>query len=60
MQQWLTPALADGRLKLSPRPEIAGKGLEALQGAVDTMFGRLHMFAPAKTISPRKIVVEID
>jgi len=63
-QHWLTPALADGRLKLFPRPEVYGQGLEALQGAVDTMFERVHMpFAPkageAKSISPRKLVVEI-
>jgi NADPH:quinone reductase-like Zn-dependent oxidoreductase len=63
-QHWLTPALADGRLKLLPRPEVHGQGLEALQGAVDTMWERVHMpFAPkaaeAKSISPRKLVVEI-
>ena len=63
-QKWLTPALADGRLQLSPRPEIAGQGLEALQGAVDTMFGRIHMFElkageQKKSINPGKIVVEI-
>jgi hypothetical protein len=63
-QHWLTAALADGRLKPSPRPEVHGQGLEALQGAVDMMWGRVHMpFAPkaseAKSISPRKLVVEI-
>lgn len=63
-QNWLTPALADGRLQLSPRPEVHGQGLEALQGAVDVMFGRVHMpFSPkageAKSMSPRKLVVEI-
>lgn len=63
-QHWLTAALEDGRLKLSPRPEVHGQGLEALQGAVETMWERVHMpFAPkaseAKSISPRKLVVEI-
>ena len=63
-QRWLTAALADGRLKLSPRPEVHGQGLEALQGAVDIMFERVHMpFSPkaaeAKSIIPKKIVVEI-
>lgn len=63
-QHWLTAALADGRMKLSPRPEVHGQGLEALQGAVDTMYERIHMpFSPkageAKSISPRKLVVEI-
>jgi hypothetical protein len=51
-------------LKLSPRPEVHGHGLEALQGAVDTMFERVHMpFSPkaaeAKSIIPKKLVVEI-
>ena len=63
-QHWLTAALADGRMQLSPRPEVYGQGLEALQGAVDTMYERVHMpFFPtagqAKSITPRKLVVEI-
>lgn len=61
-QHWLTPALADGRMELFPRLEVHGQGLEALQGAVDTMFERVHMpFASeaeeVKSISPRKLVV---
>ncbi|GAB7333468.1 hypothetical protein MBLNU13_g05064t1 [Cladosporium sp. NU13] len=65
-QHWLTAALADGRLKLSPRPEVYGQGLEALQGAVDTMWDRVQMPFAGKTgeteksISPRKLVVEIQ
>ena len=64
-QHWLTAALADGRLQLSPRPEVYGQGLEALQGAVDTMWDRVQMPFAGKTgdakksISPRKLVVEI-
>jgi hypothetical protein len=43
---------------------VYGQGLEALQGAVDTMFERVHMsFSPkaaeAKSMTPRKLVVEI-
>ncbi|KAM0716777.1 hypothetical protein Q7P37_008222 [Cladosporium fusiforme] len=65
LSEWLTPALAEGRFQLSPRPEVLGQGLEALQGAVDTMFERLHTLGPnaaqakEKSITPRKIVVEI-
>lgn len=63
-QEWLTPALADGSFKLSPRPEIAGQGLEALQGAVDAQFGRIHMLGlktkESKSITTRKLVVEIN
>jgi NADPH:quinone reductase-like Zn-dependent oxidoreductase len=47
---WLEGALADGSMKCRPHYEVVGKGLEAVQGALDLMF---------KGVSAKKLVVEI-
>ncbi|KAG2004016.1 hypothetical protein GB937_009255 [Aspergillus fischeri] len=43
-------SLENGRLKPKPDPEVVGKGLEQIQGAVDTL---------KKGVSARKIVVTV-
>lgn len=47
---WLSAALADGSMKCKPDPNVVGKGLEALQAAVELM---------EKGVSAEKLVVEI-
>lgn len=46
--KWLTPALADGRFRCKPDPEIVGRGLESVQKAVDRM---------AQGVSAKRLVV---
>ncbi len=48
---WLSVALANGSMKCKPDPEVVGRGLEALQVAVDLM---------EKGVSAKKLVVEIS
>ncbi|KAF5617325.1 zinc-binding alcohol dehydrogenase domain protein [Fusarium tjaetaba] len=47
---WLPGALEDGTFKCMPHPEIVGKGLEEIQGAVDII---------GKGVSGKKLVVEL-
>ncbi|KAF5579265.1 zinc-binding alcohol dehydrogenase domain protein [Fusarium subglutinans] len=47
---WLPGALEDGKMKCMPHTEIVGKGLEAIQGAVDMI---------SKGVSGKKAVIEV-
>ncbi|KAJ7628529.1 chaperonin 10-like protein [Roridomyces roridus] len=47
---WLEGALADGTMKCRPQFEVVGRGLDAVQGAVDLM---------GKSVSGKKLVVEM-
>ncbi|KAK1084754.1 hypothetical protein LTR33_002480 [Friedmanniomyces endolithicus] len=49
--EWITEALAKGVLRCKPTPEIVGRGLEAVQQAVERM---------EKGVSATKLVVEIQ
>ncbi|PKX91438.1 zinc-binding alcohol dehydrogenase family protein [Aspergillus novofumigatus IBT 16806] len=49
-KDFLSKALENGRLKPKPDPEVAGKGLEEIQGAVDML---------KKCVSAKKIVVTL-
>ena len=50
IRTWLPAALADGAMKCQPEPEIVGKGLKDIQGAVDRL---------RKGVSAKKLVVEM-
>lgn len=47
---FLAAALADGRYTITPRSEVVGEGLEALQGAMDIL---------REGVSAKKIVVSL-
>ncbi len=50
-RDYLGPALAEGRFRPAPRPQVAGHGLAAIQTAFDLQ---------RKGVSAAKIVVELD
>ncbi|KAF3940453.1 Zeta-crystallin [Dactylella cylindrospora] len=49
--EWMPAALANGSLKIAPPPLMVGKGLEAIQDAIDRY---------VQGVSYQKVVVELD
>jgi hypothetical protein len=50
-RDFLPEALANGRFKAAPEPEVIGHGLDKIQEAMDTQ---------KKGVSARKVVVSLD